>query len=280
LPLEIQEFGVAVSRLTDNLVDTSSVTRGHAFVSLICRLLTSAIAIAALAGGIRRVTYGYRDGLAAALAAAPLPLLGVTAYGGEIIFRTYLFALPFLAFFAATLFFPSPRKERSARTLVVASLFGFTLASAFVIANNGKDRQYAFTPDDIAAAQWLDETAPDGALLIEGARLYPLQFRNYEHFTYVSIADEPAESRAEVLANPVSVLARWMDTDDYRAAFIILTRSQKAYVDALQVMPPGAFDAMEGALLASPRFRLVHARGGTMIFSLNRSVRGMGEWIP
>jgi hypothetical protein len=279
LPLEIQEFGVAISRLTDNLVDTSAVSPGHAFVSLICRLLTLAIAIAALAGGIRRVACGYRDGIAAVLAAAPLPLLGVTAYGGEIIFRVYLFALPLLAFFAAALFFPSASKKCSAKILAGASLFGFALAVAFVFANNGKDRQYAFAPEDIAAVEWLDETAPKGTLLIEGARLYPSQFRNYENFTYVSLADEPARSRAEVLADPVSVLARWMDTDAYRAEFIILTGNQKAYVDALRIMPPGAFDAMEQALLASPRFRLVHASGGTRIFTLNQAVRGMGEWI-
>jgi len=279
LPIEIQELGVTVSRLTDDLLDTSAISPGHAFVSLVCRSLTLAIAVAALAGGIRRVTLGYRDGLAAALAAAPLLLLAVTAYGGEIIFRVYLFALPFLAFFAAALLFASPRRECSAKVLAGASVFGFALAVAFVFANNGKDRQYAFTPEDIAAVQWLDETAPEGTLLIEGARLYPAQFRNYEHFTYVSLADEPPRSRADVLADPTSVLARWMDTDTYRAAFIILTRNQKAYVDALRIMPPGAFDRMERALLASPRFRLVHAGGGTMIFTLNEAVHGMGEWI-
>ena len=279
LPVEIRDIGVAMGELSANLADISVVSPGQAFISLICRLLTLGIAIAAIAGGIRRLACGYRDGIAAALAAAPLPLLVVTSYGGEITFRVYLFALPFLAFFAAALFFPSPRHGSSVGTPAVASLIGFALVAAFVFANNGKDRQYAFASEDVAAAQWLYENAPRGTLLVEGATLYPSQFRNVEYFTHVSLADEPADSRAELLAHPVPVLARWLESADYNAAFIILTRNQQAYAEAMGIMPHAGFEKIKQALLASPRFRLVHATSGTMIFSLNQAVRGMGEWI-
>jgi hypothetical protein len=153
------------------------------------------------------------------------------------------------------------------------------LAAAFVFANNGKDRQYAFAAEDVAAMQWLYDTAPPGTLIIEGAHVDPSQFRNVEDFTHVSLADEPPDSRADVLAHPVPVLARWLDNDHYRAAFIVLTRNQKAYVEALGIMPPDGLDRVEQALLASPRFRLVYAAGGTKVFALNRAVRGMGEWV-
>jgi len=275
LPVELRAMG----ELSASLVDISVVSPGQAFISLICRLLTLGIAIAAIGGGIRRLACGYRDGVAAALAAAPLPLLVVTSYGGEIMFRVYLFALPFLAFFAAALFFPSPRHGSSVGTPAVTALIGFALAVAFVFANNGKDRQYAFAAEDVAAAQWLYENAPQGTLVVEGAPLYPSQFRNVEYFTHVSLADEPPESRAELLARPARVLARWLDSSDYHAAFIILTRNQQAYVDAMGIMPGGGFEKIKQALLASPRFRLVHATSGTMIFTLNQAVRGMGEWI-
>jgi len=279
LPVEFSEIGLTMGHLSANLVDISVVSPGQGFIALVCRLLTLVISLAALVGGMRRMACGYRDGVAAALAAAPLPLLAVTSYGGEIIFRIYLFALPFLAFFAAALFFPSPRRGSSVETSAGAALFGFALAVAFVFANNGKDRQYAFTSEDVAAAEWLYENAPQGTLLVEGAPLYPEQFRNVEYFTRVSLANEPAESRIEVLADPVPVLARWLDNDGYRAAFIILTRNQEAYVEALGIMPRGGFDKIRQALLASPRFRLVHATRGTMIFTLNEAVRGMGEWV-
>lgn len=279
LPVEIREIGLAAGQLRGNLADLAILSNGQAFVALICRVLTAGIALAALAGGIRRWRAGYRDGVAAALTIAPLPLLALTSYGGEIMFRVYLFALPFLAFFAAALFFPAPERGNAPGTVLVATVVGFVLAAAFVVANNGKDRQYAFAPDDIAAVQWLYDKAPPGTLVVEGAALYPSLFRNVEYFTPVSIADEPAESRAEVLANPAAVLARWLDNDDYRAAFVILTRNQEAYVNAMGTMPNGGFEKIKQALLASPRFSLVHASGGTMIFALNPAVRGMGEWI-
>jgi hypothetical protein len=279
LPAEMKDLGATVLQLSSQLADMSVVSRGQALISLICRGLTLTIAVAALIGGMRRLGCGYRDGLAAALAVAAVPLLAVTSYGGEVIFRVYLFALPFLAFFAAALFFPSPRRGISADTLAGAALFGVVLAVAFVFANNGKDRQYAFTPEEVAAMQWLYDTAPPGTLIIEGAHVDPSQFRNVEYFTQVSLADEPPESRADVLAHPVPVLARWLDNDEYRAAFIVLTRNQKAYVEALGIMPRDGLDGIEQALLASPRFRLVHAAGGTKIFALNQAVRGMGDWV-
>jgi hypothetical protein len=279
LPVELRDIGLAAGHLSGNLADLAVISRGQALVSLICRLLTFGIAIAAVAGGARRWMAGYRDGVAAALTIAPLPLLAVTSYGGEIMFRVYLFALPFLAFFAAAVFFPSPQHGHSHGTLAAAVPFGFALAAAFVFANNGKDREYAFAPDDVAAVQWLYDRAPQGTLIVEGASLYPSLFRNVEYFTPVSIADEPADSRAELLANPASVLAHWLDNGDYRAAFVILTRNQESYVNAMGIMPNGGFEKIKQALLASPRFSLVHASGGTMIFALNPAVRGMGEWI-
>ncbi|HUL06698.1 MAG TPA: hypothetical protein VLV76_10205 [Candidatus Acidoferrum sp.] len=279
LPVEIRDIGVSAGQLSGNLADLAVLSSGQVLVSLVCRLLTVGIALAAVVGGLRRRAAGYRDGVAAALTIAPLPLIAVTSYGGEIMFRVYLFALPFLAFFAAALVFPSPQRGNSVAALLAAALLGFILAVAFVFANNGKDRQYAFASEDVAAVQWLYDNAPQGTLIVEGASLYPSLFRNVEHVTPVAIADEPAESRAELLANPASVLARWLDNDDYSAAFIILTRNQEAYVNAMGIMPGGGFEKIKQALLSSPRFRLVHASGGTMIFALNPAVRGMGEWI-
>jgi hypothetical protein len=279
LPAEIREIGLTVGQLGGNLANISVVSPGQALIAVICRILTLGIAAAALTGGVRRLASGYRDGIAAGLAVAPLPLLAVTSYGGEIMFRVYLFALPFLAFFAASLFFPRPRRASSTGTLAVSMLFGFALAVAFVFANNGKDRQYAFASQEVAGVQWLYDNAPQGTLLVEGAPVYPSQARNVEYFTHVSIADEPADSRAKILSDPAAVLAGWLDSSEYHAAFVILTRSQEAYVDAMGLMPGGGFERIKLALLSSPRFRLVHASGGTMIFSLNEAVRGMGEWI-
>jgi hypothetical protein len=274
----ITEFGHTATGMFEKMVDTSLVNPGQVWISWACRGLTGGIAVTAFLGGLRRLAAGYRDGPAIVLALAVLPLLGVTSYGGEILFRVFLFALPFLAFFAAALFFPSPRSGHSLilRTLVCG--FGLLLTFAFVLANNGRDRQDRFTPDEIAAAQWLYESAPPGTLLIEGARNYPSKFVNYENFDYLPISEEPPESIAAVLRDPVEVLGRWLNDPGRPAAFIIITRGQKFFTDAQNIMPNGGLAKIEQALLASPRFKLVYATADARIFELNPATRAMGAW--
>ena len=43
---------------------------------------------------------------------SPLPLIVANSYGGEMVFRVYLFALPFVAFFAAASLFPDAGSRR------------------------------------------------------------------------------------------------------------------------------------------------------------------------
>ncbi|HEY9131924.1 MAG TPA: hypothetical protein VIM98_09235, partial [Dyella sp.] len=274
LSAAVADAGLDTQRLA-GVVDLAVVSQGQRLVSIASRALTGAIALLAVLGGFRRLSAGYRDGPAIVLTLAPAPLLVATSYGGEIPFRLYFYALPFLAFFAAALFFPSPARGRSPIWRI--ALCGLLLACTFgfVLANNGKDRQYRFSEEEVAAATWLYETGPPGSLLVEGARNYPSQFRNYENFVYLPLADESAETLARVLADPVTVLGTWLA--DRPSGFVIITRSQKAIVESLGTMPPGTLDRIEQALTASPRFRVVYANPDARIFVLNPAVAGFRD---
>lgn len=277
LPNVVQQFGNTAGDI--RLVDTSTVSHGQMLVSFASRSLTAAIAAMALWGGVRRLLAGYRDSTAAVLTLAPTFLLVATAYGGEIVFRVYLFALPFLAFFAAALFYPAPWNDRDFWQRGLIGAIGVLFACGFVMANNGKDRQYRFTPAEVEAADWLYRSAPKGALIVEGSNNYSYQFSNYENFTFVTIAGESKSSVAAILADPVGELGRWLQGSPSGAGFVIITRSQKAYVDDLGVMPRGALTAFEAALAASPRFRLVHATEDAKIFSTNGLAGAVGNWV-
>lgn len=279
LPELVHQFGATSAEIGDRLVDTSIVSPGQVVVSWASRALTGVIALAALLGGLRRLAAGYRDAAAVVLTLAPAFLLVATSYGGEIAFRVYLFALPFLAFFAAALFFPSSGTPRDAVARYALGALVALLSVAFVLANNGKDRQYTFTQDEVAVSQWLYANAPAGTVLIEGAPNYPEQFMNYERFTYVPISIESKQSIAAVLADPAGELSRWLQGRPPGTAFIIITRSQKAYIDDLSVMPKGSLDAIERALLASARFRLVKATSDAKVFAPDSAGIKMGEWV-
>lgn len=263
---ELSTLG-SLTEATTKLANVTAVSADRAVVVLVGRVLSAAILLAGLYGGLRRLFSGFWDVTAVALALAPTPLL-LIAYGGEAVFRVYLFALPFFAFFGGAAFFPSQQHGRSGLIFPVLTLACLLSALGFLFANNGKDREYRFALDEIAVAQWVYSTAPKDSLLIEGARSYPSQFMNYENFSYLPISEESAATRKMIAADPAGVLFRWMDDPRWKDAYIILTTSQKAYLEAGGYMQIGDFDKIKNALLASPRFRVVRASSHAIVFRI------------
>jgi hypothetical protein len=274
---QLDAFGQGLAAASERLVDTSVISPGMVWVVRVGRITTVAVGLLAVFGFFRRVFAGRHDGAAAVLAGTPI-FLFANSYGGEILFRVYFFALPFLAFFGAGLFFPTLQKGRSWITRPMFGIIAVLLAVGFMFGNDGKDREYTFTAAEVEAAEWLYETAPPHTLLIEGARGYPSQFLNYENFTYVPISNERKEQLDGIIADPAGTFARWLSDPQWKAGYIIITRSQKAYSDAEGVMPRGTLDRIEQVLLASPRFIVVHSTADAKIFALHPTVGVMGPW--
>jgi len=259
--------GQFANNLDANLVDVTHLSAGQQLVSLLGRALTGGLWLLALVGGWRRWRQGYRDWLPLILLAAVLALPLINSYGGEILFRVYLFSLPSTAFFAAAVIYPEPVLSEAPRARWASVGLTAALLIGFLFAYYGKDRQYYFTPDEVAAAQYLYSSAPPNSLLVEGTRNYPTQFLNYENFTYVPIEREPRSSWQKVVADPVKVLSSWLRNNRYAATYLLITRSQKAEIDALGPLPPGSLEAIEQALLNSPEFRIVYRNADAVIFT-------------
>jgi hypothetical protein len=89
-------------------------TPGHIFVAKMDEAMTLLVWGLAFLGAFRRLLAGYRDLTPILLAIVPFPLIVAQDYGGEMLLRIYLIALPFMVFFVATLFyepaFSSPRR--------------------------------------------------------------------------------------------------------------------------------------------------------------------------
>jgi hypothetical protein len=259
--------GQFASNVDANLVNVTQLSSGQRLVSLMGRALTAVVWLLALAGGLRRLRQGQRDWTPVIVLFSVVILPLINDYGGEILFRVYLFALPATAFFAAASIYPSRTSGAARRGAWVSAALSMILFTGFLFAYYGKDRHYYFTPQEVEAARYLYSTAPPNSLLIEGTRNYPTQFLNYENFTYVPIDREPRDSWQKVIDDPVTVLARWLDNDKYAATYLILTRSQKSEVDELSPLPPGSIDRIERALLNSPEFRIVYRNEDAIIFA-------------
>jgi len=266
----IDGFGAPLANAEGNLTDASLLSDGQVLVSLAGRLLVVAIGLLAVVGLVRRWWRGQRDLVPVVLLVSPAVILAANDFGGEILFRVFLFSLPFAAFFAAHALVDLPLL-RGRLAPVVPFVVSALLLGGFLLAHFGKDGHYVFTTEEVAAATWLADNAPEGSLLVEGSRNYPTQFHNYEHFRYVPIDREPLRTRREMARRPVRTLERWMTDERDTAAYVLLTRSQQAEEVAMGFRPVGFLAGLEEDLRASNRFEIAFENRDAVVFTLRGS---------
>jgi hypothetical protein len=247
--------------------DFGALSSGQVLVAGATRTLVIVVVILALAAIVRLAWTKQLRAVPLALVTLPLFLGIVGDYDGELVFRIYLFSSPFLAFFAAHTFLlvqDMPRRVQvSAQTVALCALL-----VVFALAHFGKDDQYRFSADEVAAAQFVHE-APAGTLLVEGSRNYPGLLKNYERFVYVPLDREDEEAQLRVRANPAGVLEEWLSDPKHPEAYVILTRSQKAEADQIGTLPDGTLDRVETVLRASPAFTAVFENRDAVVFTLS-----------
>jgi len=274
----IESLGQIASNVDETLIDFADLSRGQQSNALASRALTLTVWGLAFLGVVKhlheRFTWRARpDWGLICLAGAPFLLLGAGAYGGEVIFRIYLFSLPFMALWGAYLLYASVRTRRPWLRTGVTFAVSATLLSGFTVAYFGKERAFYFSPTEVEAAQVLYDAAPEGALIVEGSPTYPSRYQNYEFYTQVAISREPLASRQRVLRDPVGSMKRWMNNETYTDAYLIFTHSQEVAAEPLGALPPGSIRAMRRALLASPEFRTVYESDDAVVLTLRNRVR-------
>jgi len=272
----IQSIGHMDANANSTLIDVNKVSHGLQTVALMGRVLTASACCLALLGFIRRLRHGYWDLACVLLALAPIPMLAANSYGGEMLFRVYFFALPFIAFFVASLLYPSEGAGRTWRTPAMAILISGGLLVGFCFAYYGKERMNYFSKQEVAASQYLYGTAPAGSLLVDVDGDYPWAFKNYERYNYRSLVfDQESgtqitrQQRTNLLSNPVAFISRIIGGTPHTAAYVIFTRAQAATSEENGYLPAGSLDVLERALKQSGRFRIAFANSDATIFILS-----------
>ncbi len=208
------------------------------------------------------------------LALAGLPSVGANSYGGEIVFRVFLFAIPYLAVAGAAAFFPHPRVGRPIRTGLVLGATLLSLAAGFCLGNYGSEAMNYFSPSELAASSWLYRNAPPGAEVVAANSNFPWGYTHYWWYTYTFMDTPPSIGKA-VLRSPVSELTQLLQPGHTPASYLILTRGQAAEIYLSGEWPAGAFSRLTRTLLASRRFRVVYRNADAVIFQLASA--GLGQ---
>jgi hypothetical protein len=258
-----------------SLAQVGEQSAGQQLVTNASRLAVVAVAALAGLGALRLYRAGRLDRAPVVLAAVPVLLFAGGDYGGEILFRIFLFSVPFLAFLAVYAFLPRAGPATRSWWPVVASTVGCAaLLGAFVFVYYGKEHHYYFTPQEAAASEYLYDHAPPGAFLVDGTANYPRLFEHYDEYNYLDLSAEPRPSQRKFLARPASVLHRWMSDPQYTQSFLTITRSQKAEVSDLGLMPPHSLRKIEDSLMRSSDFEIWYRNRDAVIFTLANPNRG------
>jgi hypothetical protein len=249
-----------------NVADRLQGSAGHLLVVRIRVATTVVLWALAVLGLIRRRRRGYDDVSFTVLAVAPFLLLLLQNYGGELLLRAYFFSLPFVAFLAGASFLPQPSGRVRWHTTVAVAASGAVLLAGFVFARYGNERIDYFTAAEVQAVQYLYRTAPSGSLLLAVTPDLPWKFEGYASYKYRTVLSLKSSGTGsdELLRG---VLGE-MRAKPWPGAYIIISRSQRAYVDAFGSLPPGDLERLELGLRRSPAIQLVYQSQDATIFSL------------
>lgn len=225
------------------------------------------LAIAVLAGTAvvlrRRLT---RSALPLLLVSvAPVPLFAVNDYGGEMLFRVYLFALPGAAFFAAAALVPAVAGTRRGKakalrrrvTAVALPAVLLMLLAGFLPSYYGKEKMFYTPPQETALVTRALDNAPDGSLILATSGSFPQALHHYDRLEHWFFAEQALPENEKMLKDPARYLAAGIPPG--AKAYVVLTRTQDIYAAGEGLLPPDGFETLRSKLAASPLFRTVES---------------------
>lgn len=307
----LHDFISALVRADANVVSglaaLGTAAPGQVIVSWVDRCLSAVVfLLAALAFLIR--PWVRRTGLPL-LVVAPLPLVAANAYGGEMIFRAYLFALPAAAFLIATVLFqrserppPSDRGERQSpvdagerpppsepgeeplalrrgerpvlRALAVYPVLMALLGGLF-FGYYGKESATYFTKGEVAAVRYVMATAPPDSLIVTLTSAAPGLYTRYDEHSRAEVDEWGLDDRRRLLRNPVAGLTPFVQRSTAaRPAFVILTRAQAADTYFRGVLPADTVQRTDAALARTPAFVPVYRNPDAVVYRYQGSAGG------
>ncbi|BBY27924.1 hypothetical protein [Mycolicibacterium sediminis] len=262
---------------------------GKFFTSTVCRSLSAAVVLLAV---VCMVIWWRRRQpflIAAVLAFGSFALLAGQSYGGEAIFRVYLYAIPGCALLIAPLVvyaidFRSTRAllRRAVQVAVVSALSAAALAGlqgyyglwSIVVEHRSQI--------DVGAELLAQEKTPIKVMsLYPGGGLSTRSTADYLRFT-----ERDKDFDQSIPALPADFLRDFPNKgqlDEITAGaagfegntFIVFDQQASLALDYYRYLPPGAISTFEAQLRASPQWRIRDTDDVTTIFEFNRDGGGV-----
>ena len=261
-----QQFGGLFSggNLFENASGVNVFHHGaEAITGDIVRTLAGCMWLLALVAIIHwRRTLG-RVSAIAALAFSPFALLFMQAYGGEAIYRVFLFSAPWCALLIADLLVEL--RATLWQRLAVASTC-FVALAAGLQGLYGPVAVYSFTKAELAASLWLYDHAAPGSMLVLADDNFPrLETANYNSYTLRIMPTGP--QLTEISLDEVNRVEAWIDSFRNRSVYAVFSSSMAA--DATYFNSPRDYAQMATAVQSTPGWSVVYRDADTTIYRVH-----------
>jgi hypothetical protein len=245
-------------------------------VANMSRGLVSVVVLLALLGALFAWRSRRFDPTVLTLVAAPLPVVVAQSYGGEIVFRAFLFGLPWLALLAANCFNNS-QTSRSHTFIQALPLLGVSgvLLTGFLFSYFGLEKINYVTRDDIAATDWYEQRAPAGSVMayltpnfLAGITADYTRVRVYGRDYVPILTNFRAFRRHPLSVQGVREIVTVLRNARAPHAYFVLSPVEWNFVELFGIMPRDSPMRLLRLLESSPQFRLVYRYGRAYIFEL------------
>lgn len=205
-----------------------------------------------------------RVAVPAVLAFSPFAVVLIQNYGGEAIYRVFMFSSPWCAILIADLILELP--ESAWRRLVVigacVSALGAGLQGSY-----GAVAVDAFTSQETSAALWITSHAPDGALIVTAAGNFPLMHSvEPKNFKIVGIPADPLVNTTWFNEANMTKVDKWLTSFKRKPIYVIFSRSMAQY--ATYFTYPRGYFQLEKEAANTPIWGVVYHNADTTIYQV------------
>lgn len=245
----------------------------------------------AAVGVVRTLRAGRSAMVLALLAASPVLIALGQSYGGEVVFRIYLFSLPWTALLAASALEPRSLGVRVRNGVKL----GLVLAGAitlFMSAFYGSEELYRVRAGEVHASRYFYRYAEPGSVLVLVAPRFPARVAaNYSQFissdSAPSLLNSVKTFRYRVLgADDLPALSRFINRQlggKEGSAYLALSNDQQIYAQVLGLSPPGSMASLDRALAGSDAWQLFCRNSDVAVYRFVREApdtAGSGCRVP
>ena len=216
--------------------------------------------LAAVAIVVRWRSLG-RVAIPAVLGFSPFLVLGAQSYGGEAIYRVFLFSAPWCALLIAGLI----AEFRGVLRPLVSAVACTVALVAGLQGLYGPVSVYAFTPSELTASLWLYQHAAPGSVLVLAASNFPaLEVANYRAYNIVIVPADPQSGAAYLDEGNVLDVEEWLISLGHPTVYFVFSQSMANYSDYFSA--PAGYGKLGKAVAGNPRWHAVYRNPDVVIY--------------